>query len=148
MIQEIGGGGDGQALKAALVGGPSGVIVHQSRFDEPLIPGSNLSPGSGGVVALGENVSIGDVTRTLLAFNAQESCGKCTPCREGTVRLLTLLDQPSSSNRRREIEELAEIVRLASLCGLGQSAPLSLLSALQQFPEKMISTPPEITGRE
>ncbi len=148
LIQEIGGGGDGQALKAALVGGPSGVIVHQSRFDEPLIPGSNLSPGSGGVVALGENVSIGDVTRTLLAFNAQESCGKCTPCREGTVRLLTLLDQPSSSNRRREIEELAEIVRLASLCGLGQSAPLSLLSALQQFPEKMISTPPEITGRE
>ncbi|MBI2884448.1 MAG: NAD(P)H-dependent oxidoreductase subunit E [Candidatus Methylomirabilis oxyfera] len=149
LIEEIGGGGeDGQTLKAALVGGPSGVIVHPSRFDEPLIPGGNLSPGSGGVVALDTSVSIGDVTRTLLAFNARESCGKCTPCREGTVRLLTLLDRPQGSNHQREIEELAEVVRLASLCGLGQSAPLSLLSALQQFPEKMVSTPPEITGGE
>ena len=148
LIEEIGGGcRNGRALKAALVGGPSGVIVHPSQFDEPLIPGSNLSPGSGGVIALDESVSIGDVTRTLLAFNARESCGKCTPCREGTVRLLTLLDRPSGSSHRREIEELAEVVRLASLCGLGQSAPLSLLSALHQFPAEMASTPPEITGK-
>ncbi len=147
LLQEIGGGGgDGQALKAALVGGPSGVIVHPSRFDEPLIPGSNLSPGSGGVVALDESVSIADVTRTLLAFNTRESCGKCTPCREGTGRLLSLLDRPSDPSRQREIEDLAEIVRLASLCGLGQSAPLSLLSALDQFPKEMASTPPKIAG--
>lgn len=148
LIEKIGGGtGNGRALKAALVGGPSGVIIHPSQFDEPLIPGGSLSPGSGGVVALDESVLISDVTRTLLAFNARESCGKCTPCREGTVRLLTLLDRPSGSNHRRELEDLAEIVRLASLCGLGQSAPLSLLSALQQFPEEMTSTPPEITGK-
>jgi NADH:ubiquinone oxidoreductase subunit F (NADH-binding) len=148
LIQEIGGGTeDGQVLKAALVGGPSGVIVHSSRFDEPLIPGSNLSPGSGGVVALDESVSIDDVTRTLLAFNAQESCGKCTPCREGTGRLLALLQQPQSSDRRQALEELAEVIRLASLCGLGQSAPLSLLSALQQFPEDIASNPPKISGK-
>jgi NADH:ubiquinone oxidoreductase subunit F (NADH-binding) len=147
LIEEIGGGsGDGRPLKAALIGGPSGVIVHSSRFDEPLIPGSNLSPGSGGVVALDESVSIGDVTRTLLAFNAQESCGKCTPCREGTGRLLALLQQPQNSGRRQELEELAQVVRLASLCGLGQSAPLSLLSAVDQFPKEMLSTPPDITG--
>lgn len=149
LIEEIGGGtGNGRTLKAVLVGGPSGVIVHPSQFDEPLIPGGSLSPGSGGVIALDESVSIGDVTRTLLAFNARESCGKCTPCREGTVRLLTILDRPSGSNHQRELEELAEVVRLASLCGLGQSAPLSLLSALQQFPEEMASPPPEITGKE
>ncbi|MGB4782395.1 NAD(P)H-dependent oxidoreductase subunit E [Candidatus Methylomirabilis sp.] len=148
LIEEIGGGtGDGRPLKAALIGGPSGVIVHSSRFDEPLIPGSNLSPGSGGVVALDESVSIGDVTRTLLAFNAQESCGKCTPCREGTGRLLALLQQPQNSDRRQELEELAQVVRLASLCGLGQSAPMSLLSAVDQFPEEMLSTPPDITGK-
>ncbi|MDE2180733.1 MAG: SLBB domain-containing protein, partial [candidate division NC10 bacterium] len=148
LIEEIsGGGGNGQALKAALVGGPSGVIVHPSQFDEPLIPGGSLSPGSGGVVALDESVSIGDVTRTLLAFNAQESCGKCTPCREGTVRLLDLLNRPQGSSHQQEIEELAEVVRLASLCGLGQSAPLSLLSALHQFPEEMASTPPSIAEK-
>ncbi len=147
LLKEIGGGtGDGRALKAALVGGPSGVIVHPSRFDEPLIPDSNLSPGSGGVVALDESVSIGDVTRTLLAFNARESCGKCTPCREGTGRLLGVLDWHQDSSNRRELEELAEVVRMASLCGLGQSAPLSLLSALDQFPKEMASTPPKIAG--
>jgi NADH:ubiquinone oxidoreductase subunit F (NADH-binding) len=141
LIEEIGGGsGDGRPLKAALVGGPSGVIVHPSRFDEPLIPGSNLSPGSGGIVALDESVSIGDVTRTLLAFNARESCGKCTPCREGTGRLLALLQQPQNSGQRKELEDLAEVVRMASLCGLGQSAPLSLLSALDQFHEELSLT--------
>lgn len=148
LVEEIGGGTeDGRALKAALVGGPSGVIVHPSRFDEPLVPDGTISPGSGGVIALGESVSIGDVTRTLLAFNARESCGKCTPCREGTGRLLALLQQPQNSGRRQELEELAQVVRLASLCGLGQSAPLSLLSAVDQFPKEMLSTPPEIIGK-
>ena len=148
LIEEIGGGsGDGRPLKAALVGGPSGVIVHPSQFDEPLVPGGTISPGSGGVVALGESVSIGDVTRTLLAFNAQESCGKCTPCREGTGRLLALLQQPQNAGRRQELEDLAQVVRLASLCGLGQSAPLSLLSAVDQFPKEMLSTPPDNTGK-
>jgi NADH:ubiquinone oxidoreductase subunit F (NADH-binding)/NADH:ubiquinone oxidoreductase subunit E len=148
LLEEIGGGsGDGQPLKAALVGGPSGVIVHPGQFDEPLVPGGTISPGSGGVVALGQSVSIGDVTRTLLAFNARESCGKCTPCREGTGRLLALLQQPQNSGRRQEIEELAHVVRLASLCGLGQSAPLSLLSAVDQFPKEILSTPPDIAGK-
>jgi len=148
LIEAIGGGcRNGRALKAALVGGPSGVIVHPSQFDEPLIPGGSLSPGSGGIVALDESVSIGDVTKTLLAFNARESCGKCTPCREGTGRLLALLQQPQNSGRRQELEELAQVVRLASLCGLGQSAPMSLLSAVDQFPEEMLSTLPDITGK-
>jgi len=144
LIEEIGGGGrGGHTLKAALVGGPSGVIVRSNRFDEPLVPGGMISPGSGGIVALDEGVSIDDVTGTLLAFNARESCGKCTPCREGTGRLLALLQQPQNPGQRRAFEELSEVIRLASLCGLGQSAPLSLLSALDQFPQELLSTPPD-----
>lgn len=149
LIEEIGGGTkNGRVLKAVLVGGPSGMIIHPNQFDDPLIPSGTISPGSGGVVALDESVSIGDITRTLLAFNARESCGKCTPCREGIARLLTLLDRPQDSRHQRACEELAEVVRLASLCGLGQSAPLSLLSALRQFPAEMVSPPPAMTEKE
>lgn len=138
LIEEIGGGAaNGRTLKAALVGGPSGVIVHSSQFDEPMIPGGTVSPGTGGVVALDEQVSIRDVVQTLLAFNAKESCGKCTPCREGTARLLAILDRPRGGTVWPPLKELANVVRLASLCGLGQSAPLSLLSALEAFPEEM-----------
>jgi NADH:ubiquinone oxidoreductase subunit F (NADH-binding)/NADH:ubiquinone oxidoreductase subunit E len=144
LIDEIGGGSrDGQPLRAALVGGPSGVVVHSGKFDEPMTPGGGVSPGTGGVVALGEGASIRDVVRALLAFNARESCGKCTPCREGTARLLDWLDgrrlEAGVSKDRvpADLRDLAEVVRAASLCGLGQAAPLSLLSALDSFPEEM-----------
>jgi NADH:ubiquinone oxidoreductase subunit F (NADH-binding) len=95
------------------------------------------------VVALGEGASIRDVVRTLLAFNARESCGKCTPCREGTARLLDWLDgrRPEAGVSKdrvpADLRDLAEVVRAASLCGLGQAAPLSLLSALDSLPEEM-----------
>jgi formate dehydrogenase len=74
-----------------------------------------------------------EVIRTLLDFNTRESCGKCTPCREGTARLRDWLDTPTAP-AAAAIGELSEVVRLASLCGLGQAAPLSLLSALRDFP--------------
>jgi formate dehydrogenase len=70
--------------------------------------------------------------RTLLAFNTRESCGKCTPCREGTARLLAMLDGPLDE---AAVKALAETVQLASLCGLGQAAPLAVLSGLAEFPE-------------
>jgi NADH:ubiquinone oxidoreductase subunit F (NADH-binding) len=72
--------------------------------------------------------------RTLLAFNARESCGKCTPSREGTARMLTALD-PGAVDAAR-MKTLAETVQLASLCGLGQAAPLAVLSGLAEFPEE------------
>jgi NADH:ubiquinone oxidoreductase subunit F (NADH-binding)/NADH:ubiquinone oxidoreductase subunit E len=138
LIEEIGGGSlDGGPIKAALVGGPSGVIAHPRQFDEPLVPGGSVPPGSGGVVALGEGTSIRDVVLTLLAFNSQESCGKCAPCREGAARLLEMLDRPPTPGPPPPILELARVVKEASLCGLGQSAPLALLSALDSFPEEM-----------
>jgi len=145
LIHEIGGGlgggaPEGAALKAALVGGPSGILVPPARLDEPMLPGGIANPGTGGVVVLGPSASLRDVVRTLLDFNTRESCGKCTPCREGTARLRDMLDGQSrlaSPGGIAAVAELAEVVRLASLCGLGQLAPLSLQSALRDFPAEM-----------
>ena len=77
---------------------------------------------------------------TLLGFNARESCGKCTPCREGTPRLLAMIDDasaPAAAEHTARARELAEAIQLASLCGLGQAAPLALLRALETFPDDM-----------
>jgi NADH-quinone oxidoreductase subunit F len=137
LIDGLGGGGaTGRALAAVVIGGPSGIVVPPAFFDRPLERPS-LSPGTGGIVALDDAVDIRDVVRTLLAFNTRESCGKCTPCREGTARLLELLDQvPRAGVADSVVElcELADVVQMASLCGLGQAAPLSLRAALEHFP--------------
>ena len=132
LIEGLGGGSaTGRTIHAAVVGGPSGRAVHPRQFDEPLVPRGTVNPGTGGVVALDDSLPVRDAVRTLLAFNARESCGKCTPCREGTMRLLAMLDGPLTDG---EVKPLAEAVQLASLCGLGQAAPLALLSGLAEFP--------------
>jgi NADH-quinone oxidoreductase subunit F len=133
LIDEVGGGWE-RPIAAAVVGGPSGSVVHPRQFDEPLIPRGAVNPGTGGVVALEDGASVRDAVRTLLAFNARESCGKCTPCREGATRMLHLLDEPVVDVARART--LAETVQLASLCGLGQAAPLAVLSGLTEFPEQ------------
>jgi NADH:ubiquinone oxidoreductase subunit F (NADH-binding)/NADH:ubiquinone oxidoreductase subunit E len=134
LVETVGGGlVRGGTLAGVVLGGPSGIIVPPRDLDEPLLPGGRVNPGTGGVVALDQTVSIREVIRTLLDFNTRESCGKCTPCREGTARLRDLL----AAGRPAEtaaVGELSELVRLASLCGLGQAAPLSILSALRDFP--------------
>jgi NADH:ubiquinone oxidoreductase subunit F (NADH-binding)/NADH:ubiquinone oxidoreductase subunit E len=135
LIEEIGGGMLGATgLKGVLVGGPSGILVPPAQIDEPLQPTGVVPPGRGGIVALDATVSIVDVVRSLLDFNARESCGKCTPCREGTGRLRDMLDAPARASSAA-VTELAEAVRLGSICGLGQAAPRSLLSAYRAFPE-------------
>jgi NADH-quinone oxidoreductase subunit F len=132
LIEDVGGGSlTGRPIRAAVVGGPSGSVVHPRRFDEPLIPRGPVNPGTGGVVALDETFPVREAVRTLLAFNMRESCGKCTPCREGTVRMLAMLDDGLDEQR---VKGLAEAIQLASLCGLGQAAPLSMLSGLAEFP--------------
>jgi NADH:ubiquinone oxidoreductase subunit F (NADH-binding) len=135
LLETIGGGPiAGRKLQGALVGGPSGSIVPASLFDEPMEPRGRVSPGTGGVVAVPDNASVVEIVKTLVAFNANESCGKCTPCREGLPRLLALIDElatvPETEVRLRE---LAETIQLASLCGLGQAAPLALLRGLEHF---------------
>jgi NADH:ubiquinone oxidoreductase subunit F (NADH-binding)/NADH:ubiquinone oxidoreductase subunit E len=135
LIETLGGGSStDRAIAAAVVGGPSGSVVPPKDFDEPLVPRGRVNPGTGGVVALDVSASVREAVRTLLAFNARESCGKCTPCREGTARLLAMLDGPLDAAR---VGELAEVIQLASLCGLGQAAPLSVLSGLRAFPDAL-----------
>jgi NADH-quinone oxidoreductase subunit F len=121
-----------------VVGGPSGSVVPADRFEVPMEPRGAVSPGTGGIAAVPEGASVVDIVTTLLDFNARESCGKCTPCREGTPRLLAMIadldaaDEPAVERARA----LAEAIQLASLCGLGQAAPIALLRALESFPEQ------------
>ena len=133
LLEEIGGGSStGRPIRAVVLGGPSGSLVHSRQFDAPLVPRGPVNPGTGGVVALDAQASVRDAVRTLLAFNMRESCGKCTPCREGTARLLAMLD---GTPDREGVKALSEVVQVASLCGLGQAAPLAVLSALAEFPD-------------
>jgi NADH:ubiquinone oxidoreductase subunit F (NADH-binding) len=138
LVLELGGGvATGRPLGAVVIGGPSGVIVPPAVLDTVLERGT-LSPGTGGIVVLDDRVAVLDVVRTLLAFNAKESCGKCTPCREGTARMLVALDRLAAGAGGPAdvavLRELADVVQLASLCGLGQAAPLALRAAFEHFP--------------
>jgi NADH-quinone oxidoreductase subunit F len=141
LVLDLGGGvSTGRPLAAVLIGGPSGVVVPPALLDTPLERPA-LSPGTGGVVALDDTVSILEVVRVLMAFNAWESCGKCTPCREGTARLALALDRLAGGAAAPGdpilLQDLADTVQLASLCGLGQAAPLSLKAALDHFPHSL-----------
>jgi len=146
LLEEVGGGApDGQALQGAVVGGPSGMIVPAALFDVPMEPRQRVSPGTGGIVAIPAEASVVEIVRTLLAFNASESCGKCTPCREGTPRLLGLLDElPAAADPAAvatRVRELGTAIRLASLCGLGQAAPQALLAGLETFAAAFVARP-------
>ena len=137
VVEVIGGGAAaGRTLRAVLCGGPSGSLLPPWAWDAPFAPGQldggRASPGAGGIVAIDDAMSIRDVVRHLTAYNARESCGKCTPCREGTARMRDLLDDPPADAVER-LDELAEAVGAASLCGLGQMAPLPYASAQRHF---------------
>jgi NADH:ubiquinone oxidoreductase subunit F (NADH-binding) len=141
LLEEIGGGIPGGAgFQGAVVGGPSGTIVPRALFDVPMEPRERVSPGTGGIVAVPEGASVVEIVKTLLRFNADESCGKCTPCREGTPRLLVMIDGLAAASDahevRERVRELGETIQLASLCGLGQAAPLALLRGLESFGDR------------
>jgi NADH:ubiquinone oxidoreductase subunit F (NADH-binding) len=142
IIEECGGGAqEGHTITYAVVGGPSGGLMPASMLDVP-IQGGMLHPsgpvlGAGGIVVLDERTPLSFVLRELTAYNKDESCGKCTPCREGTDRALALLnkagDAPLSPEDRAELLELCDVMQTASLCGLGQMAPGPIRSALTLF---------------
>lgn len=142
IVEEIGGGiPNGKKFKAAQTGGPSGGCIPASCINTP-IDYDNLIAigsmmGSGGMIILDEDTCMVDISKFYLEFTADESCGKCTPCRIGTKRLLQLLTKITEGKGEPEdivkIEELASHMKQSSLCALGQSAPNPVLSTLRYF---------------
>jgi len=148
VVEEIGGGiPNGKKFKAAQTGGPSGGCIPASLIDTP-IDYDNLIAigsmmGSGGLIVMDEDNCMVDIARFFLEFTVDESCGKCTPCRVGTRRLLELLDKIISGNGELEdldrMEELCNYIKSASLCGLGQTAPNPVISTLRYFRDEYIA---------
>ena len=142
IIYDIGGGiPKGKAFKAAQTGGPSGGCIPAEHIDTP-IDYESLSQigsmmGSGGLIVMDETKCMVDIARFYLDFTVSESCGKCTPCRIGTKRMLELLNKICDGNGEEEdiykLEKLAHIIQKASICGLGQTAPNPVLSTLKYF---------------
>ncbi len=142
IIFEIGGGcRNGKKFKAVQIGGPSGGCLTEQHLDLPLDYDSLLSVGamigSGGLVVMNEDTCIVDVARFFMNFTQNESCGKCVLCREGTKRMLQILEKITGGIGTPEdlitIEELAVAVKDGSLCGLGKTAPNPVLSTLKYF---------------
>ncbi len=142
IVNGVGGGPpDGHQVIGVVAGGPSGGLLPASMLDTPIGPGmldeSGAVLGSGGITVLDDTVSILDVVRRLAAYNADESCSKCTPCREGTKRMLDILDGLSegrgTDSDLNDLDYLSDVVQFGSLCGLGQMAPGPIRSGLKHF---------------
>ena len=142
VVEEIGGGVPGNhTFKAAQTGGPSGGCIPAKLIDTP-IDYDNLIAigsmmGSGGLIVMDETTCMVDIAKFFLEFTVDESCGKCTPCRVGTKRLLEILNKITSGNGTLEdidkMEELCYYIKENSLCGLGQTAPNPVLSTLKYY---------------
>ena len=148
IIEEIGGGiPNGKKFKAAQTGGPSGGCIPASLMDTP-IDYDNLTAigcmmGSGGLIVMDEDNCMVDIAKFFLNFTVDESCGKCTPCRVGTKRLLEMLDKITEGKATMEdldkLEVLCHYIKANSLCGLGQTAPNPVLATLKFFREEYVA---------
>jgi NADH-quinone oxidoreductase subunit F len=147
VIFDIGGGiNEDRLFKAVQLGGPSGGCIPASLLDTPVdydsLTATGAIMGSGGMVVMDEATCMVDVARYFLSFTQSESCGKCTFCRMGTKRMLEILERITKGEGRMEdldqLEELARKVRVASLCGLGQTAPNPVLTTLKYFREEYV----------
>lgn len=148
IVEEIGGGiPGGKKFKAAQTGGPSGGCIPASLMDTP-IDYDNLTAigcmmGSGGLIVMDEDDCMVDIAKFFLNFTVDESCGKCTPCRVGTKRLLEMLEKITSGNATLrdldKLEELCHYIKANSLCGLGQTAPNPVLATLKFFRDEYVA---------
>ncbi|WP_230397249.1 NADH-ubiquinone oxidoreductase-F iron-sulfur binding region domain-containing protein [Novisyntrophococcus fermenticellae] len=145
IIYDVGGGmKGGTKFKAVQIGGPSGGCLTAEHLDVPLdfdsVKKYGAIIGSGGLVVMDEHTCMVEVARFFMGFTQRESCGKCVPCREGTKRMLEILEKIVDGKGEMEdldrLEELAEMVKSMALCGLGKSAPLPVLSTLKLFREE------------
>jgi bidirectional [NiFe] hydrogenase diaphorase subunit len=144
IVQEMGGGvPGGKRVKAVQTGGPSGGCIPESAFDTPVdyesLTQIGSIMGSGGMIVMDEDTNMVDIARYFMEFCMDESCGKCVPCRAGTVQMHRLLNKilagEASQTDVDKLAALCDVVRNASLCGLGQTAPNPVLSTLRHFRE-------------
>ena len=148
IIEDIGGGiPNGKKFKAAQTGGPSGGCIPASLIDTPVdydnLIAIGCMMGSGGLIVMDEDTCMVDMAKFFLEFTVDESCGKCTPCRVGTKRLLEKLDKITRGKGTLEdideLEQLCYYIKTNSLCGLGQTAPNPVLSTLKFFRDEYIA---------
>ena len=148
VIYEIGGGiKDGKAFKAVQTGGPSGGCLTAKDLDTPIdfdtLKEKGSMMGSGGMIVMDEDDCMVSVSKFYLDFTVDESCGKCTPCRVGNLRLLELLEKITSGNGTDEdldkLQELSHVIKDTSLCGLGQTAPNPVLSTMHNFWDEYVA---------
>ena len=146
-IFTLGGGiRGGKRFKAVQIGGPSGGCLPESLLDTEVdydsLVQAGVIMGSGGMIVLNEDDCMVDVARFFLEFTQDESCGKCTPCREGTKRMLEILTRITSGVGSMKdldlLQRLGHTIQRASLCGLGQTAPNPVLSTLRHFREEYL----------
>ena len=148
VVYDIGGGiPGGKKFKAAQTGGPSGGCIPAELIDTPIDYDSLISigsmMGSGGLIVMDEDTCMVDIAKFFLEFTVDESCGKCSPCRIGTKRLLEILDKITSGKGTLEdidkLEELCHSVKDSAFCGLGQTAPNPILSTLKYFRDEYVA---------
>ena len=148
VIYEIGGGiKGGKAFKAVQTGGPSGGCLTAKDLDTPIdfdtLKEKGSMMGSGGMIVMDEDDCMVSVSKFYLDFTVDESCGKCTPCRIGNLRLLELLEKITSGNGTEEdldkLQELSHVIKDTSLCGLGQTAPNPVLSTMHNFWDEYVA---------
>ena len=147
VVYEIGGGiKNGKKFKAVQIGGPSGGCLTEEHLDLPMdfdsLKKVGAIIGSGGLVVMDEDSCMVNIAQFFMNFICEESCGKCTPCREGTTRMNEILTRITQGNGRMsdidELKSLGKMIQTSSLCGLGKTAPNPVLSTLQNFEEEYI----------
>ena len=148
IVFDLGGGiRNGKKFKAVQIGGPSGGWLREEHLDVAMdydqLTKVGAMVGSGGLVVMNEDTCIVEVARFFMSFTQHESCGKCTPCREGTKQMLRILEKIVHGEGTMEdldtLEELGKVIKEGSLCGLGKSAPNPVLSTLKYFRDEYIA---------
>ena len=147
VVYDIGGGiKNGKKFKAVQIGGPSGGCLTEEHLDLPMdfdsLKKVGAIIGSGGLVVMDEDSCMVNIAQFFMNFICEESCGKCTPCREGTTRMNEILTRITQGNGRMsdidELKSLGKMIQTSSLCGLGKTAPNPVLSTLQNFEDEYI----------
>jgi NADH:ubiquinone oxidoreductase subunit F (NADH-binding) len=148
VVEQIGGGvAGGKRLKAVQTGGPAGGCIPEKWLDTPIdfdtLAQAGSIMGSGGMIVLDEDDCMVDVAKFFMTFSEDESCGKCTPCREGTVRMREILERITDGNGSpadlAKLQRLGLLMKKASLCGLGRAAPNPVLSTLKHFRDEYVA---------